>query len=104
VLDPFSDAGSSYSESSDLVAMVEVLALEEEGGSGPSRTVHPPPKRPPQSKQDPPSPEWDILESAIMDLCAPLDLTADPTKIAKNLEQACLILLNKVFGIKDTRR
>jgi hypothetical protein len=39
-----------------------------------------------------------------MDLRAPLDLTADPAKLAEDLEQACLALLDKVVGIKDTRR
>jgi hypothetical protein len=47
VPDPLSDAGSSCSESSDLGAMVEVLALEEgEGGSLP-HTARPPLERPP---------------------------------------------------------
>jgi hypothetical protein len=32
VLDPLSDVGSDCSESSDLCAMVEVMALEEDGG------------------------------------------------------------------------
>jgi hypothetical protein len=36
VLDPLSDAGSSYCESSDLGLMVEVMALgDEEGGDSP---------------------------------------------------------------------
>jgi hypothetical protein len=39
-----------------------------------------------------------------MDLHAPLDLTADPTKIAENLEQARIALLDRAVGIKDTRR
>jgi hypothetical protein len=84
--------------------MVEVLALEEEGGGSPSRTARPPLERPPLPEQDPPPPERDILESAIMDLHAPLDLTADPAKIAEDLEQARLALLDKAVGIEDTRR
>jgi hypothetical protein len=104
VLDPLCDAGSSYSESSDLGTMVEVLALEEEGGGVPSRTARPPLERPPLPKQDPPPLERDILDSAIMDLRAPLDLTADPGKLAEDLEQACLALLDKAVGIEDTRR
>jgi hypothetical protein len=103
MLDPLCDAGSSCSESSDLGAMVEVLALEGEGGGGPSRTARSPLERPPLPKQDPPPPEWDILECAIMDLHAPLDLTAGPAKIAEDLEQARLALLDKAVGIEDTR-
>jgi hypothetical protein len=104
VLNPLCDAGSRCSESSDLGAMVEMLALEEEGGDGSPRTMRPPLERPPLSEQDPPPPEQDILESATMDLHAPLDLTADPTKIVENLEQARLTLLDKAVGIVDTRR
>jgi hypothetical protein len=83
--------------------MVEVLDMEEEGVGGQTRTAHPPLERPPLPKQDAPPPERDILDSAIMDLCIPLDLTADPAKIAEDLEQARLALLDKAVGIKDTR-
>jgi hypothetical protein len=45
VFDPLSDGGSSYSESSDLGDMVEVMALgEEEGGDSP-RPARPSPER-----------------------------------------------------------
>jgi hypothetical protein len=45
VFDPLSDGGSSCSESSDLGAMVEVMALgEEEGGDSP-RPERPSPER-----------------------------------------------------------
>jgi hypothetical protein len=84
--------------------MVEVLALEEEGGGGPPRIARLPLERPPLPEQDPPLPERDILESAIIDLHTPLDLTADPNKIAENLEQACIALLGKAVDIDDTRR
>jgi hypothetical protein len=84
--------------------MVEVLALEEEGGGSPPCTARLPLECPPLPEQDPPLPERDILDSAIIDLCAPLDLTADPTKVAENLEQACIALLGKAVDIDDTRR
>jgi hypothetical protein len=102
--DPLSNSGSSCSESSDLSAMVEVLALEEGDGSGQLRTSCPPLECPPLPEQDAPPPEWDILDSTIMDLRAPLDLTADPAKIAENLEQVRIALLDKAVDINDTRR
>jgi hypothetical protein len=39
-----------------------------------------------------------------MDLRAPLDLTADPAKLAEDLEQTCRVLLERAIGIEDTRR
>jgi hypothetical protein len=72
VLDPLCDTGSDCSESSDLCAMVEVLALEEDGGSDPPRTACPPLKRPPLREQDLPPPERDVLDAAITKLRAPL--------------------------------
>jgi hypothetical protein len=42
-------------------------------------------------------------ESTIVDLRAPLDITADPAKLAKDLEQTRCILLNSVVGIEDAR-
>jgi hypothetical protein len=104
VLDPLCDTGSSCSEGSDLCAMVVVLALEEDGGGGPPRTVRPPLECPPLPEQDPPPPEWDVLESSIMDLRAPLDLTAHPAKLAEDLEQTRRTLLNNAVGIEDTRQ
>jgi hypothetical protein len=38
-----------------------------------------------------------------MDLHAPLDLTADTAKLAKDLEQTRRTLLDKAIGIEDTR-
>jgi hypothetical protein len=46
VLDPLFDVGSDCSESSDLCTMVEVMALEEDGGSDLPRTARPPLERP----------------------------------------------------------
>jgi hypothetical protein len=45
VLDPLCDTGSSYSESSDFGAMVEVMALGDEEGGDPPRTARPPLER-----------------------------------------------------------
>jgi hypothetical protein len=104
VLDPLYDTGSSCSESSDLGTLVEMLALEEDGGGGPPHTARPLLKRPPLPEKDPPPPEWDVLESAIMDLRAPLDLTADPAKLTEDLEQTRRTLLNNAVGIEDTRQ
>jgi hypothetical protein len=47
VLDPFYDTDSNDSESSDFCNMVEVLALEEDGGGIPPRSARPPLERPP---------------------------------------------------------
>jgi hypothetical protein len=84
--------------------MVEVLALEEEGGGDPPHTVRSPLEHPTLPEQDPPPPERDILDSAIIDLRAPLDLTADPSKIVGNLEQARIAFLGKAVDSNNTRR
>jgi hypothetical protein len=83
--------------------MVEVLALEEDGGGGPPCTARPLLERPPLPEQDHPPPEQDVLESAIMDLCAPLDLTANPAKLTEDLKQTRRALLDKAVSIEDTR-
>jgi hypothetical protein len=102
--DPFYDIGSRCSESSDLGAIVEVQALgDEEGGSMP-RTTRPPLERSPPPEQAAPPAEQDILDTAIMDLRAPLDLTIDPSKAAKTLERTRIALLGKAIDIEDTRR
>jgi hypothetical protein len=104
VLDPLCDAGSDCSESSYFCHMVEVLALEEDDGGDLPRTVRPPLECPPPPKQDLPPPEWDILDATIIDLRAPLDLTADPAKLTEDLEQTCRTLLQEAIDIEDTRR
>jgi hypothetical protein len=104
VLDPLCDAGSDCGESGDFCPMVEVLALEEDGGGDLPRTACPPLERPPPPKEDLPPPERDILDAAIMDLRTPLDLTADPTKITEDLEQTRRTLLQEAIGIEDARR
>jgi hypothetical protein len=104
VLDPLCDAGSDCSESSDLCPMVEVMALEEDGGGDLPRTARPPLERPPLPEQDLPPPEQDVLDAAITDLRAPLDLTTDPAKLSEDLERTCRNLLKEAIGIEDTRR
>jgi hypothetical protein len=101
--DPLCDAGSSCSKSSNLGAMVEVLALgDEEGGNLPCTTCLLLERPPPQEHAAPPLEQY-ILDTAIMDLCAPLDLTIDPVKASKNLEWTRIALLSKEVDIEDTR-
>jgi hypothetical protein len=57
VFDPLSDGGSSCSESSDLGAMVEVMALGEEGGGDSPRLECPLPEHLLPQEQDAPLPE-----------------------------------------------
>jgi hypothetical protein len=102
VLDPLSDTGSDCSESSDLCAMVEVLALEENGVGDLPRTARPPLERPPLREQDLPPPERDMLDAAIMDLRAPLNLTADLAKLSKDLEWTRRNLLKEAISVEDT--
>jgi hypothetical protein len=84
--------------------MVKVLALEEDGGGDLPRTVHPQLERPPLREQDLPPPEHDVLDSAITDLRAPLDITADPAKLTENLERTRLTLLKEAISVEDTRQ
>jgi hypothetical protein len=104
VFDPLCDADSDDGESSDFCNMVEVLALEEDGGGGPSRSARPPLERSPPPEQDLPPPERDMLDAAIMDLRAPLDITMDPVKISEDLERTRHNLLKEAADIDDTRR
>jgi hypothetical protein len=103
VLDPLCDADSDDSESSDFCNMVEVRALEEDGGGGLPRSARPPLERPPPPEQDLPPPERDVLDAAITDLHAPLDISADPVKVSEDLERTRLNLLKEVVDIDDTR-
>jgi hypothetical protein len=104
VLDPLCDTDSDDSESSDFCTMVKVLALEEDGSGNPPRSACPPLERPPPQEQDLPPPERDMLNTAIMDPCAPLDLTADPVKISEDLERTHRNLLKEAVNVEDTHR
>jgi hypothetical protein len=104
VLDPLCDTNSDDSESSNFCTMVEVLALEEDGGGDPPCSARPPLERPPPQDQDLPPPERDVLDASITDLRAPLDLTADPVKISEDLERTRRNLLKEAVDVEDTRR
>jgi hypothetical protein len=104
VLDPLCDKDSDDSESSDFCTMVEVLALEEDGGGDPPRSARLSLERPPPSEQVLPPPERDVLNAAITDLRAPLDLTADPVKICEDLEWTRRNLLKEAVDVEDTHR
>jgi hypothetical protein len=86
VLDPLCDTDSDGGESSDFCTMLEVLALEDDGGGDPPRSVRSPLERPPPQEQNLPPPERDVLDAAITDLRAPLDLTTDPVNLSEDLE------------------
>jgi hypothetical protein len=96
VFDSLCDGGSSYSESSSLGAMVEVMALgEDEGGDSP-RPERPSPERLLPQEQDAPLPEKDTPNISVVDLCASLSHIIDPAWVAEALERTHLVLLNKV--------
>jgi hypothetical protein len=103
VFDPLSDGGLSCSESSDLSAMVEVMALgEEEGGDSP-RHERPSPERLLPQEQDAPLPEQDALDVSVVDLRTPLNRVIDPARVAKALERTRLVLLRKVVEDEDAQ-
>jgi hypothetical protein len=89
VLDPLSNGGSSCSESCDLGAMFEVMALgEEEGGDSP-RPARPSPERLLPQEQDAPLPEQDAPDIPMVDLRAPLNRVIDPAQVTEALERTC---------------
>jgi hypothetical protein len=103
VFDPLSDGGSSCSESSDLGAMVEVMALgDEEGGDSP-RPARPPLERLLPQEQDAPLPEQDASDVSVVDLRAPLNHVIDPTWVTEALERTRLVLLSKVAEDEDAQ-
>jgi hypothetical protein len=83
--------------------MDEVLALgDEEGGNSPC-TARPPLKRLLPQEQVTLLIEQDTSDIAVVDLCAPLDHTINPVKVAEALERTRLVLLGKEADIEDTR-
>jgi hypothetical protein len=104
VFDPLGDGGSSCSESSDLDAMVEVIALGDEEGSDSPRPARPPLERLLPQEQNAPLPEQDASDIAVVDLRAPLDHVIDPVQVAEALERTRLVLLSKVAKDEVARR
>jgi hypothetical protein len=103
VLDPLCDADSNDGESSDFCNMVKVRALEEDSGGLP-RSARPPLERPPPSEQDLPPLERDVLDAAITDLRALLNISADPVKVFEDLDWTRLNLLKEAVDVDDTHR
>jgi hypothetical protein len=97
VLDPLCDTDSDDGESGNFCNMVKVRALEEDGGSGLPCTARPSLECPPPPKQGLPPPERDLLDVAITDLRAPLDISADPVKVSEDL-------LKEAVNVDDTHR
>jgi hypothetical protein len=104
VLDPLCDTGLDCGESGEFFSVVEVLALEEDGGGDLPRTARPLLERPPPPKQDLRPPERDVLDAAITDLRAPLDFTADPAKLTEDLERTRHTLLQEAIAVEDAHR
>jgi hypothetical protein len=96
VFDSLCDGGPSCGESSNLGAMVEVMALEEDEGGDLPRPERPSPERLPPQEQDAPLPERDAPDISVVDLCAPLGRVIDPARVAEALERTRLVLLSKV--------
>jgi hypothetical protein len=104
IFDPLSDEGSRCSESSDLGAMVEVMALGEEKGGDSPHPKRPSPERLLPQEQDAPLPEQDALDVSVVDLHAPLNRVIVPARVAKALERTRLVLLSKVAEDKVHQR
>jgi hypothetical protein len=104
VFDSLCDGGSSYGESSNLGAMVEVMTLGEDEGGNLTRPERPSLERPPPQEQDAPLPERDAPDISAVDLRAPLDRVIDPARLAEALERARLAFLGKVAEDEANRR
>jgi hypothetical protein len=96
VFDSLCDRGVSCGESSNLGAMVEVMALREDEGGDSPRPKRPSPECLLPQEQDAPLPEQDAPDVSMVDLHAPLSRVIDPTQVTEALERTCLVLLSKV--------
>jgi hypothetical protein len=96
VFDSLCEGGSSCGESSNLGAMVEVMALGEDEGSDLPRPERPSPERLLPQEQDAPLPERDTPDVSVVDLRAPLGRVIDPAWVTEALERTRLVLLSKV--------
>jgi hypothetical protein len=96
VFDSLCDGGPSCSESSNLGAMVEVMALGEDEGGDLPRPERPLLERPPPQEQDAPLPERDAPDVSVVDLHVPLDRVIDPAQVAEALERTRLVLLGRM--------
>jgi hypothetical protein len=103
VFDSLYNGGSSCGESSNLGAMVEVMALgEDEGGDSP-HPERPSPKRFLPQEPDAPLPEQDASDVSVVDLRAPLSHIVNPARVAEALEWTRLVLLSKVAEDETNR-
>jgi hypothetical protein len=96
VFNSLCDGGSSYGESSNLGAMVEVMALGEDEGGDLPRPERPSPERLPPQEQDAPLQEQGTPDVSVVDLRAPLGRVIDPARFTEALERMRLVLLGKV--------
>jgi hypothetical protein len=96
VLDSLCDEGLSCGESSNLGAMVQVMALGEDEDGDSLCPECPSLERPPPQEQDASLLERDAPDISVVDLRAPLDCVIDPARVAEALERMRLILLGKV--------
>jgi hypothetical protein len=86
VFDSLCDRVSSCGESSNLGAMVEVMALgEDEGGDSP-RPERPSPECLLPQEQDAPLPEQDAPDVSVVDLHTTLSRVIDPARVTEALE------------------
>jgi hypothetical protein len=104
VFDPLSDGGSSCSKSSNLGAMVEVMALGDKEGGDSQRPARPPLEHLLPQEQNAPLPEQDASNVSVVDLHTPLDHVIDPVQVAEVLKRTRLILLSKVAKDEDAQR